>query len=105
MNRIVAAFSRTDGAGSTGIDGASFERVVSPLSFGLADRVNGRKIDDVETHVADGRQPADDIVKGPVTLRIAALRAGKEFVPAGELRRSAFRVDRNWRIESDPECG
>jgi hypothetical protein len=55
MNRIVAAFSRTDGVGAARIDGARLERVVSPLSIGLADRVYGRKIDDVETHVADGR--------------------------------------------------
>ncbi len=42
-------------------------------------------------------------MKRAVTLRIAALRAGKEFIPAGEFGCSAFRVDRNRRIELDPD--
>ena len=100
MNCIVATLGRADRVGAAGIVRPGLERIVSPLSIGLADRVNGRKVDDVEAHVADRRQPADDIVEGAVTVRIAALGAGKEFVPAGEFRRSSFRVDRNRRIES-----
>ena len=88
MNRVVAALGRADGVGAARIVRAGLERVVAPLSIGLADRVNGRKVDDVEAHVADGRQPADDVVERAVTVRIAALGAGKELVPAREFRRS-----------------
>src|SRR5665811_308830 len=102
MDRIVAAFSRTDGVGAAGIVRSGPEDVVSTLPVGLADRVDGRKIDHVETHVADGRQPADDVLESAVTLRVAALGAGKEFVPAGEFGCPTFRVDRNRRIHSDP---
>src|ERR1700722_1135829 len=103
MNRIVTALGRADGVGATRIVRPGLERVISPLSIGLPDRVNGWKVDDVEAHVADRRQPADDIIESAVTVRIAALGAGKKFVPAGEFRRSAFRVDRNRFIESDLE--
>src|ERR1700722_7015265 len=105
MNGIVAAFGRTDCVGAAGIVGAGLERVFSPLTVGLCDWVYGGEIDDVEAHVANGGQPAHDIVKRAVTMRVAALRTGKEFVPAGEFRRSAFCVDRNWRVRTDSACG
>src|ERR1700752_4616417 len=90
MNRVVAALVRADGVGAARIVRAGPERVVAPLSIRLADRVNGRKVDDVEAHVADGRQTADDVVERPVTVWIAALGAGEEVVPTGEISPSLF---------------
>ena len=69
MNRVVAALVRAEGVRAARIVRAGLKRVVPPLSIGLADRVNRRKVDDVEAHVADGRQPAGDVVERAVTAR------------------------------------
>ena len=81
-NRIYAA----------GIIGGSIQRVVTPFAVGMPNRVDGRKIQHVETHRADGRQPRDHVAERAVPRFVLRLGPRKQFVPAREIRAGAFGI-------------
>lgn len=69
------------------------DRIIAALAVVQTDRVDRWHVQHVEVHRADMRQPFDHIVKGAMPVDITALRARKQLVPTGEVRRAAFRFD------------
>ncbi len=84
VHRGVAALRRADGPRAARIAGPGRERVVRALARGVTDRMDGRQVDDVESHPADVREPLDAIVEGAVTPGYPALRAREHLVPRRE---------------------
>ena len=82
MEGIVAAFKSADRIRTSGIVRPGCERVVRSFSVGSPDRMDRRKVERVESHVADARQIADDVEKGAVPLVVTGDRSREEFVPA-----------------------
>src|ERR1700744_37927 len=100
MDGVMATLGRSNGVGTTRIVWSGLESVVLSLPICLTDWMNGRKVDDVEAHVSDRGQAAHDIIERAVTMNVAALRSGKEFVPAGELRVLRLRIDCDRFVET-----
>src|SRR5579864_5740383 len=70
MNGVVPALGTADRVGTAWVARFGAWRIVATLSVGAPDWVNRRKIDDVKTHRADGRQPADHVIEGAVPADI-----------------------------------
>src|SRR5690606_797162 len=56
MNGLVPAFGRTNGIRTSRLVWASFDSVVLALAVGLPDRVDGRKVQHIESHIPYERQ-------------------------------------------------
>ena len=92
VNGVVAAQAAADRPWRTGVVGPGGEGVVGPLAVDLADRVDRREVDHVETHRGDSVEPlrcrgeraADDPAR--LLLDESALGAREELVPAAEER-------------------
>ena len=69
-----------------------------PLRNVAPDRMDGRKIDDIEAHRRDVRKPCFAIAKGPVTPRLRRTGSRKYFVPGREAR--LFAVDGHGQLLS-----
>ncbi len=93
VNRLVAAFRAADGIRAARVAGLCSEGVVAALAVLHADGMNGRKVQHVEAHVADHRQPLVHIIEGAVALGAVGDRAREQLVPAGELRCRAVDID------------
>ena len=70
--------------GLPGSSGPGVEAVVRALAVGDADRVDGRQVDDVETHRRDRRQAGGGGAQRARLVRRGALGAREELVPGGE---------------------
>ena len=77
MDRIVPALGGADRVGTAEVAGLRPQAVVAAFAIGGADRVNGREVEDVEAHVADGRQQGDHVVEAAMTVGVLGRRAGK----------------------------
>ncbi|MCF0089077.1 hypothetical protein B0E37_04165 [Streptomyces sp. MH192] len=88
MDRVVPALGRADRPGAADVGLARGERVVGPLAEGRPDGVDGRQVDDVETHLRDGRKSFRGGAEGAVQrrVRLPALAAREELVPRAEQR-------------------
>jgi hypothetical protein len=84
MDGVVPAFRRADRIGAARIVGRRRQRVVLALAVGPADRMDGRKIENVEAHLLDVGEPGDHVVERAVPLGIAGLRARHQLVPRRE---------------------
>src|SRR5690606_6496939 len=62
------------------------QRIISPLAISTANWMNGRKVQDVETHPTNSGQLRNNVFEVPMHAWFRALRARKQFVPAGEFR-------------------
>ena len=103
MQGIVATvFGRADGVRAARIVFLGDETVVAALAVALADRMDGREVQHVEAHRADGGQTIDHVAERAVMrrgcARCVAERSREQLVPRGEGRGAAFRVDREDRI-------
>src|SRR5690606_39605248 len=65
---------------------ACLQAVVATLAVLPADGVNGRKVQNVETHATNFRQSLHDVEQRAVAPGLPTLRAGKELIPAREHR-------------------
>src|SRR5688500_13165370 len=88
VNRVVPAVGGADRPRHADVVRGRVERVVPALARGGAYRVDGRQIDDVETHLRDRRQPLGGGAEraGLRRVRGRALGPGEELVPAAEQR-------------------
>src|SRR5579862_1301429 len=93
MDRLVAALRPADGVGAAGIGWTGDERVVAPFAMCAADRMNGRHVQNVESHSCNGGEARDDVAECAGTCGIVGLRAGKKLVPAREPSRLALGLD------------
>src|SRR5262245_55524853 len=93
MNGLVAAFFRADGPGATDIVGAGRERIILPFAKCVADRVNRRKIEDIETHSSDVGQTVYTVAQCAVRPRRTREGTGKQLVPSAKARFGALDVD------------
>ena len=93
MEGIVATVLTTNGIGTAGIPGQRRQAVVAPLAIGLADGMDGRKVQYIEPHRLDARQGSDNVVECPMPAGIAE-RAREEFVPGGEFCLRPFDLNR-----------
>ncbi len=84
VHRGVAALRRADRPRAARVAGSGRERVVGALAGGAADRMDGRQVDDVESHAADVGEPLDAVVEGAVAPGHPALRAREHLVPRRE---------------------
>ena len=69
--------------------------VVRALAVDAPDRMDRRKIQHVEAHLANARQMALDIAEGAVPMRVVRHRTREHLVPAGESGAGALRIDRH----------
>ena len=67
VDGLVAAFRRADGPGTAGVAVAGFRDVVFSLAVGVADGMNRRQVEHVESHVGDVRKPGDHVSKGALS--------------------------------------
>src|SRR6266704_7142809 len=88
---LVSALGRADGPRAPDILGSCNQRVVGALAVDASDRMDGRKVQYVETHVGQVGQPRLDVAERAVTTPLDACRARKQFVPAAETRTLAVR--------------
>ena len=101
MNGVVTPASPPIAYGLPGSSASSLQRIVAALAVGLADRMDRREIEHIESHVADARQVADHVVEGAVAVRIVAHRAGEDLVPARESGGFAIRLDGVFDLGAD----
>ena len=87
---LVSALGRSDRPGAADIAGLGAQTVVRPLAIDPADGVDGRKVQHVESHFREIRQPRLDILEGAVLPGCRGGRARKQFVPAAEGRTLAI---------------
>src|SRR5690554_7972167 len=92
VDGVVTALVAADGVGTAGVVRAGLQAVVRSLAVVPAYRMNRRKIQHIETHAGDVRQPSDDIGESALSVRITALRTGYQHIPTGKLRASALRT-------------
>ncbi len=105
MDRIVAAFAAADRVRTADVAGRGAQGVVLALAVGLADGMDRRQIKNVKSHVADRRQPADDIGEGAVALRIVGNRARKQLIPGAEAGLRPFHFNGEGRLAANAEIG
>ena len=86
VNGLVSALLGTDRPRASGLAGRGFARVVFPFAMGVPDRMNRRKVKNVETHFSDFGNDALAIFECPAGPR-------KHFVPGTEARTN--RIDCN----------
>ena len=95
MNGLVTAFRRSDGPRTADISRLRLYRIVLSFPKGPPDRMNWRKIDDVETHGCDVGKPCLAIAECSVTTSLGRAGSRKYFVPSGEARLFAVDYDAN----------
>src|SRR6202166_4854133 len=88
---LVPALCRTDRPRTADILGCCGQGVVDALAVDAPDRVDGRKVQHVEAHVGQVRQPGLDVPKSAVPARLEGCRTGEYFIPAAEARALAVR--------------
>ena len=93
MDRVVAAFLAADCVWAADVTCFGVQTVIAAFAIRAADRVNRRKIQHVESQIADSRHLPDDIVQSAGARRIICDRTRKHFVPAGEHRLRPIGVD------------
>ena len=98
VDRVVAAFVAADRVRAADIVGSPLQAVVLALAIFSPDRVDGREIKNIEAHVANGRQAADHVVEGAVTVRAIRRRAREQLVPGGELRLRSLDLEHQRRL-------
>ncbi len=94
MDGVMPAFITADGVGAAWIISSGCQRVVAPFAMGLANRVDGREIQHVESHGGDARELADHILEIAMPAPIACLAAWEHFVPAGKTGIHRFDIDK-----------
>jgi len=94
---LVSASAGADRPWAADIFGAGRKGVVGALAVGPADRMDGRQIQDIETHSRHVREARLDVAKRPVPVWFAGGRAGKQLIPAAELRALS--------VSHELECG
>ncbi|MNM80858.1 hypothetical protein D3C81_928400 [compost metagenome] len=77
--------------------------IVAALAVTLADRMDGREIQHVKTHVTDHRQTFMHVIEGAMACWIIGNGAGKQLIPAGEQGLAPFDVQRILRAAAE-EC-
>ncbi len=75
--------------------GLGLERIVGALAVDAADRMDGRKVQHVESHLGQVRQPRLDVAKFAVTPGLRRGRTRKQFIPAAEA--GALAIDQEIR--------
>ncbi len=93
MHGRVAAFLAASRVRAADVARLRVQRVVAALAVRHADRVDRRKVQHVEAHVADARQFRGDVGEGAVAVHVVAHRAREELVPACEARGGALGFD------------
>src|ERR1700679_2526943 len=63
MNGLVTTFAGTDGPGTAGVRRADFQTIIFSLSSSAPDGMNGRKVQNIETHLSDIGNACDAITK------------------------------------------
>src|SRR6266850_5287144 len=84
MNRLVSPLLRTDGPWASRLARRRFARVVFAFAVLVADGMNRRKVEDVETHLCNFGKHAFAVLE-------CATRSRKHFIPGTEA--SADRID------------
>ena len=100
MDRIVPALVAADRIRAAVIARPRRQRVVAALAVLLADGMDRRKVENVETHLADIGKAADHIVERAVPVHIAGLRARKQLVPARKLGLRPLDFERQRRVQN-----
>src|SRR3954454_2775234 len=93
MNRFVPAFGTADRPRTSDVALLRRYRVVAPFAKGRPDRMDRRKVENVETHLRDARQLRFDVAK-------RAGEAWKKLVPGAE--RCATRIDFDDQLAAVP---
>ena len=81
MYRIMATFRRSDRVGAAGIIGRRAKGIVLAFSILSSNGMNGREVQNIKTHLLDGRQALNNVHKRAVHFRCCAAGPGKELVP------------------------
>src|SRR5262249_40870834 len=98
MDGIVPALGRPDRIRTAEVARLRPQAVVTAFAITGADRVNGRKVENVEAHVPDRRQQSDYVVEAAVMVWIISRRARKQLVPAGKACLRALDLERQARL-------
>src|SRR5713226_517822 len=86
VNGFMAAFRRSDGPRTSDITRPGRQGIVFAFTECSSNRMNRRKVEDVETHRGNVGQPLFAIPKGSMTLLFVRARPGEDLVPCGEAR-------------------
>src|SRR5688500_8522452 len=93
LDRQMAACVRSDGPRAARISRLGGQRVVAPLAMRPADRMDRRKVDDVEAHRGDVHQPRLGLAESGAARWIRRARPRKHLVPRSEA--GTYWVDRD----------
>ena len=80
----VAAFRGADGPGAARVPRRRVRRAVPTLAAGPPDRMDGRQVEDVESHVRHVRQLGPHVGEGAVAVRVGGGRTREHLVPGAE---------------------
>ncbi len=93
MNRFMTALLGADRPGTADIVGRGAHGIVFTFAKRLADRMDRRQIEHVESHRRDVGQPGDAIFERPMDAGSRCARAREHFVPGAKLSPSALHGD------------
>ena len=92
MDGGVAPLRPADCPRHSRVVGAGFEGVVGALAVGAPDGVDGREVEDVESHLRHVVEPVGHVGEGSV-LALVPPRTGEQLVPGGKTRPLAVHPD------------
>ncbi len=93
----MAALGGADRPRAADVVGLGHQRVVLAFALRRTDGMDGRKIQHVETHCGDRRQPGHDILERAMAAGHRCAGARKQLVPAAEA--GLFAVGHQWQFD------
>src|SRR5882762_1147092 len=92
------AFVAANGPRRPWFSGLRADRIVFPFPVDFSDRMDRRKIQNVEPHGSNSRRQTDAIQEGAMFAGLQGTRSGKQFIPRTEQR--FFMLDYNLKFRS-----
>ena len=99
VDSVVATLATADRVRAAHVIRCGIEAIVLAFAVGLADRMNGREIQNIESHIAYHGQPANDIAESAVPLRGFRSRPRKQLIPGAERGLRTLNVEQeHWLV-------
>src|SRR5680860_1596287 len=93
LDGVMTPGGASDGVGAARIARKCGDGIVAPLAVDFTDGVNGRKVEDIKTHLLDFVEPGDHVIKRATLSRHRSRRARKQLIPRRATRLEAIHND------------
>src|ERR1700735_4907706 len=93
MDSFMTTFARTYGPRTSGVGRVDLQAIIFSFSSSATDGMDGRKVQNIKTHVGDIGKACDAIAKSSGRGGIFSARAGEHFIPGTAAR--FFAIHRN----------